>query len=464
MKQLLSNSAQKANPLRLARRLIFKLHLARQNTIARMKETHSGKDLFDADFYLAQYPDVAAAGINPYEHFINYGRKEGRIGAPSHLPKLEYRGNFEDIDPNRKTVLVVSHEASRTGAPILSLNIVRELKKKHNVITLLLLDRGIIIDDFLHSSDVLLGPFSDGRNPNSVAPLIDQLLALTTVSFAVVNSIESRAVLPGLARRFIPTVTLIHEFASYVRPIESFREAIFWSTETVFSASVTHENAISECSDLHDCKFHIIPQGRCELPSTGSEAAFRLEEEARVLGTLRPTGSPKDTVIVLGAGTVEIRKGVDLFIACASEILKLNPDEHWRFVWIGKGYDPEHDSTYSVYLADQIRRSGLQGHVFFLQATSSIEAAYQTADILLLSPRLDPLPNVAIDAMAHGLPVVCFAKATGIADILIENGFGETCVAPYFEICKLASMVLALIKSKTMRQKIGTELQQLARK
>jgi glycosyltransferase involved in cell wall biosynthesis len=461
MKQLLSNSAQKANPLRLARRLIFKLHLARQNTIALMKDSHSGKDLFDADFYLAQYPDVAAAGINPYEHFINYGRKEGRIGAPSHLPKLEYRGNLEDIDPDRETALVVSHEASRTGAPILSLNIARELKKKHNVITLLLLDGGVIADDFLRSSDIVIGPFYDGRNPNSVAPGIDQLLALTTVSFAIVNSIESRAVLPGLARRFIPTITLIHEFASYVRPIESFREAVFWSTETIFSASLTHENAISECPDLHNCKFHIIPQGRCALPSLADEGSSRQEEAAKILGALRPKGLPRDTVIVLGAGTVEIRKGVDLFIACAAEILKSSPDEHYRFVWIGRGYDPEHDGAYSVYLADQIRRSGLQEHVFLLQATSSIDTAYEAADIFLLSPRLDPLPNVAIDAMAHGLPVVCFEKATGIADILIENGFSEVCVAPYFEISQLASKILALMKSRTMRQEIGRKLQQL---
>jgi glycosyltransferase involved in cell wall biosynthesis len=457
MKELRSNSVQKANLLRLARRLSFKFHVARQNLIALVSDSPPGQNLFDADFYLAQYSDVAEAGIDPYEHFISYGRKEGRIGVPTYLPKLEYRGNLEAIDHDRDTVLVVSHEASRTGAPILSLNIVHELKKKYNVITLLLLNGGVIANDFLRTSDIVIGPLSDGRNPDLVASGIDQLLALTTVSFAIVNSIESRSVLPALARRFIPTVTLIHEFA----PTDSFREAVFWSTETIFSASVTYENAISECPDLQNCKFPVVPQGRCALPSLANEAALRLEEEAKVLDTLRPVGLSKDTIIILGAGTVEIRKGVDLFIACAAEIFKAWPDAHCRFVWIGSGYDPEHDGTYSVYLADQVRRSGLQERVFFLPATSSIETAYQAADIFLLSPRLDPLPNVAIDAMYHGLPVVCFARATGIADILIENGFEEVCVAPYFEISQLASKILALIESRPMRQEIGRKLQQL---
>ena len=33
---------------------------------------------FDKKFYLKQYPDVAKSKINPLEHFLNYGWKEGR--------------------------------------------------------------------------------------------------------------------------------------------------------------------------------------------------------------------------------------------------------------------------------------------------------------------------------------------------------------------------------------------------
>ena len=33
---------------------------------------------FDRDFYLARYPDIARAGVDPYQHFIQYGWKEGR--------------------------------------------------------------------------------------------------------------------------------------------------------------------------------------------------------------------------------------------------------------------------------------------------------------------------------------------------------------------------------------------------
>jgi len=34
--------------------------------------------LFDANFYLSRNPDVAAAGVDPYQHYLAYGWKEGR--------------------------------------------------------------------------------------------------------------------------------------------------------------------------------------------------------------------------------------------------------------------------------------------------------------------------------------------------------------------------------------------------
>ena len=38
--------------------------------------------LFDASYYLAQNPDVAAAGVDPYQHYITFGWKEGRDPSP----------------------------------------------------------------------------------------------------------------------------------------------------------------------------------------------------------------------------------------------------------------------------------------------------------------------------------------------------------------------------------------------
>jgi hypothetical protein len=46
---------------------------------------NEGRDpnpLFDTKWYLAQYPDVAAAGMNPLAHYVSFGAKEGRDPNP----------------------------------------------------------------------------------------------------------------------------------------------------------------------------------------------------------------------------------------------------------------------------------------------------------------------------------------------------------------------------------------------
>ncbi len=41
-----------------------------------------GSDIFDETWYLAEYPDVAEAGIDPVQHYLRYGASEGRNPSP----------------------------------------------------------------------------------------------------------------------------------------------------------------------------------------------------------------------------------------------------------------------------------------------------------------------------------------------------------------------------------------------
>lgn len=427
--------------------------------------TASAEASFDADFYLRANPDVAASGIDPYRHFIKFGQYEGRPGAP---PKLECCGSFDKLDPSLKTVLVVTHEATRSGVPVLSLNIIRELKKKFNVIALMLdagtgVEDGPLTEDFRRTPHVFIKPVAGGRVEAVASDIIGQLIEKCEISFAIVNSIESRWVLKGLAANSIPAITLVHEFTTYTRPQSAVREVSLWSSAMVFSAPVVYQDAISEYPEIEGGSLHVIPQGRCVLPSPGNVEKIQVPGDEKARKALQQLKSDERTVIVLGAGSVHMRKGVDLFLDCAARVLQAHKDGAFHFVWIGKGFDPEND-TYSLYLADQVRRAGLQRHVSFLQETSNIEAVYKTADMMLITSRLDPLPNVAIDAMAHGMPVVCFDRTTGIADFLKANGLDEECVVPYLDTAEMAAKTLTFVRSKELRQSVGCKAKELVNK
>src|SRR5436190_18778980 len=46
----------------------------------------AARAVFDQDFYVVEYPDVAAAGIDPFEHYIKKGRFEWRKASFSFDP------------------------------------------------------------------------------------------------------------------------------------------------------------------------------------------------------------------------------------------------------------------------------------------------------------------------------------------------------------------------------------------
>lgn len=378
------------------------------------------------------------------------------------VPKLNVHGGFDLIARDRKTVLIVSHEGSRTGAPILSYNLIKTLLNQYNVVALFL-GPGSLLKSCYEEGAIVVGPVMNQWSDLLADLAIQQIMEAVSIDFALINSIESRRVLPALAKYRVATVSLVHEFAAYTRPRGAFSDAVFWSGKVVFSTHITRDSMIAEYPHLNEGVYPVIPQGRSILPDVGGSGAQDWAGEAsRIRQFMRPEGFPADGIVVLGAGLVQYRKGVDLFIDCAAHILRKTPGLAFRFVWVGKGFDPEDDVFNSVYLADQVRRAGLENHVYFMDEVSLLDAVYAAADILLLSSRLDPLPNVAIDALATGVPVVCFDQSSGVADILSKHGLGASCVAGYLDTEDMANKVIALAQSTALSAEVAARSAKMA--
>ena len=133
-------------------------------------------------------------------------------------------GHFEEtfdvsrLNPNRETVLLVVHQASRTGAPILAYNIALRLRQRYNVVAPLLAG-GELTKDFRDCCAAVIGPLTYADwNPLEMDRIARRILASCRVSYAIVNSIECRLILEPLAAAKVPVVTLVHEFSSTVNP------------------------------------------------------------------------------------------------------------------------------------------------------------------------------------------------------------------------------------------------------
>ena len=185
--------------------------------------------IFDSDYYLRIHPDVAAAKVTPWLHYLANGRKEGRRCKP---PLLRFSGHVRRFSPDKETILVVLHEGSRTGAPIIGYNLVLGLVDRYNVVVLSLTP-GPVAEACSTAGAYVAAPPSRTRSWRGADLLVQRLAESFSFTFAIVNAFGSRFVLRQLARMNVPVVSLIHEFAGNIHPLSDLGKVIDWSDTTV---------------------------------------------------------------------------------------------------------------------------------------------------------------------------------------------------------------------------------------
>ena len=409
---------------------------------------------FDPLVYRFGYQDIMDLRSSLLVHYLKHGRAEKRL-AVLDFDVISSAGH-RSFEQDRPTVLVASHEASMTGAPILGCNIAEHLAETFNVISLILKD-GILVDHFReHSSLVLVTP--EGTSGLDSGILGKQVLSALkerfSLDYVVANSIETANIAAAAQELNVPVISLMHEFAEYVVPQKRVLDMVVGSQLVVFSSSLTAESALN-CNVFNGFRnYLVLPQGKSKIPAsnaipTSGQLAKLLERQAI-----------EKRFFVIGCGFVQIRKGVDIFISTAHRLGQKLGRDKVRFVWVGDGYDPQKDLFYSVWLRDQIARSGLEDVVTILPGVSAddLEKLYTSADAMLMSSRLDPFPNVTIDAMQAGLPVVSFEKASGTAEFLRNVPKFKSLVAPYLDVDSAADILERLAIDPDFRSEIGTAL------
>jgi ubiquinone/menaquinone biosynthesis C-methylase UbiE/glycosyltransferase involved in cell wall biosynthesis len=414
---------------------------------------------FDPAYYAELYPDVESWGGNRLGHYLHWGRTDGRRTLPIADTVV---CPLEGIQPGKETVLILIHEASRTGAPILGWNIARTLCGRVNVVVVLM-QGGRLENSFAEVTAGVVGPLTkEIFQAVEASRLARRLAEIYRPSYVIANSAATRSLVPAFTSEGVPVIALVHEFSSRISA-GSLGLLYQRATEIVFSADIVRRASEIDYPFLKLRHSHILPQGPSQVPrsATPIDDSKLNEEERAIRSRLRPDVA-KDDLLVVGMGFVEWRKGVDYFIAAATGILSREPNAPVRFVWIGEGYRGPIAMEFSLYLTEQINRSGLGDHFELMDAVDDVESIYKEADILFLSSRLDPLPNVAIDATLRGIPVVCFAEASGIAEILASNEETRELVVSYLDVGAAATLIGSLAADRSRLQRLGAAVRTLA--
>jgi UDP-glucose:(heptosyl)LPS alpha-1,3-glucosyltransferase len=156
--------------------------------------------------------------------------------------------------------------------------------------------------------------------------------------------------------------------------------------------------------------YPVAPERVVVIPNGVDVRRFhpRLREERRAEVRRRYTlGEEEFLVLFLGTGFR--RKGLDTAIAAVAAI---PGTQRVRLLVGGRG-----DVQEWRRLA---RRLKALDRVLFLGPVDRPEDLYAASDVLVLPTRYDPFPNVVLEAMACGLPVVT-TRAAGVVDLLRDG-------------------------------------------
>ena len=162
-------------------------------------------------------------------------------------------------------------------------------------------------------------------------------------------------------------------------------------------------------------RVHVVPNGVDWSEPTKAERAAGDEFHARHLGNAE---------ILLGVvGRVEHQKAPHLLV----DALELIPDSllrRLRVVWVG----PRIDAELADSVESRLAGSALDGRVEFIGETRDTRGVYLGLDGVLLCSRWEGLPNVVLEALVHGRPVV----ATDVGDTgkLLRDGSWGWLVPP----------------------------------
>ncbi len=166
----------------------------------------------------------------------------------------------------------------------------------------------------------------------------------------------------------------------------------------------------------------------------------------------RSLGIAADQLVAFTAGRLSREKGhADLLAAMA----QIPPDIRQKFRLVIAGEGPER-----ARLAQQAGTLGIARSVSLVGHQRELAPFYSLADLVVLASHSEGSPNVLLEAMAAGLPVVA-TEVGGVPEILHD---GETGIlVPSGNPSMLAKAMIRLLNDGGLRQRLGAASKNLAR-
>ena len=355
--------------------------------------------------------------------------------------------------------MLVGHDASLTGAPLSLLRLARWITSNTSDRPFVVLLRGgpladaysevcdttvvklTALGEWLKKARMLAPPW-DGETVALRAVATAQEIRLRRLAreadVVVANTVAASTAVLALEAADVPVVLHVHEMEVAIghhvsklaletgiapdelleRTLERADAIVVPSRQTALDLGRWDQTAALRAEVIGG----LVPDE--ELVATSS----RSREELR-----RSLGIAPDQPLVVGSGSIDWRKGPELFVQLAAFVNRVRAV---KFLWVGAGQD----ERIREMRAD-IRRCGLERSVDIVPSAYPPFAYYRAADVFALTSHEEPLAFVALEAAALGTPVVAF-RSSGVSELI---GTDSALVADHMDTPAMAAAVLAVL-------------------
>jgi glycosyltransferase involved in cell wall biosynthesis len=369
-----------------------------------------------------------------------------------------------------KPVLFVSHDALRTGATLILLNLLDWLKEHTDIrFDVLTCQRGEMEVEFekrarMWKLDLRAGRAARlravtgrllGNEASTTAVGLGDLASRldTSANYSLIysNTVANGRALAAMAPSACPVITHVHELEYSIRRYagRDFESVKRYTRHYIAVADAVRNNLI----DRHGIDGRAVERIYGFVPT-----AARLTTDAASLkrALSAEIGAAPDARIVGACGTVDWRKGCDLFVQLAAALNAGPSSPPVHCVWVG--------ATPPAVRMDELRydleHAGLAARVHFIGARTNPLDYMAAFDILALVSREDPFPLVMLEAAALGVPTACFDTAGGGPEF-VENDAGI--VVAYLDVTAMAREILAVLQADDRRRALGRRAQEKVR-
>ena len=362
----------------------------------------------------------------------------------------QHGGDGEEGSP---TLLFIGHDAFRAGAQIALLHLVRWFRTVCRWNVLVVLKRGgelLVEYEAIAPTYVIERQGGGTTGPSSWLSWLGQgrasiweRLSKRRIDAVYVNTVAALDVVADVTKRWrCPILCHVHELEMSIRRFYGI-DALQRSAPAI-TAFVAASRAVSAYLvhgvGLPSDRVHVIYEG-IVIPEGSHQAPISPGRNSL----------PGNAFIVGGCGTVEWRKGTDLFVQTAGIVRQGGSSNRpIHFVWVG---GPTHGREFEQLLHD-CKLLGIDGMMHFVGPQARAITYLSSFNVFFLSSREDPFPLACLEAAATGVPILCFAGAGGMPEF-VESGAGM--IVPYLDLRAAAERILELAGSPELQARMGRQ-------